>query len=171
MSENFGGIFDISYPTCTFFLLFFFLKWRLAHAHLFHSYARISSQWLSKLRRLWLNVPWWVACQLVSWSVPTLCLDSSLVSPLQFHWVKGVCMFRCNLPPALLAEWPGSFTSYCSNTGEEQTQNKSQHTKLTLEKKNLLPLLPGFELAIFRSRVRHSNQQAIPAIWSYAVQV
>ena len=26
-------------------------------------------------------------------------------------------MFSCNLPPALLAEWPGSFTSYCGNTG------------------------------------------------------
>ena len=34
---------------------------------------------------------------------------------------------------------------------------------LTLEKKILPPLLPGFELATFRSRVRRSNQQAIPA--------
>ena len=25
---------------------------------------------------------------------------------------KGVCVFNCNLPPALLAEWPGSFTFY-----------------------------------------------------------
>ena len=33
-------------------------------------------------------------------------------------------------------------------------------TKLTLEKKILPPLLPGFELATFRSRVRHSYQQA-----------
>ena len=24
-----------------------------------------------------------------------------------------VCVFRCNLPPALLAEWPGSFTCCC----------------------------------------------------------
>ena len=29
------------------------------------------------------------------------------VSPLQLCWVKGVCVLRCNLPPALLAEWPG----------------------------------------------------------------
>ena len=49
------------------------------------------------------------------------------------------------------------------NTGVEQTPNESQHTKLTLEKKILLPLLPGFELALFWSRVRRSNQQAIPA--------
>ena len=29
-------------------------------------------------------------------------------SPLQLLWVKAVCMVRCNLPPVLLAEWPGS---------------------------------------------------------------
>ena len=40
---------------------------------------------------------------------------------------------------------------------------KSQHTKLTMERKILLPLLLGFELATFGSRVRHSNQQAILA--------
>ena len=74
-----------------------------------------------------------------------------------------VCVFGCNLPPALLAEWPGSFTCHCGNTGVEQTPNKSQHTKLTLEKKILPPLLPGFELATFQSWVWHSNQQAIPA--------
>ena len=34
---------------------------------------------------------------------------------------------------------------------------------LTLEKKIIPPLLPGFELATLRSRVRRSNKQAIPA--------
>ena len=34
----------------------------------------------------------------------------------------------------------------------ERTQNKSQHTKLTLEKKILPPLLSGFEFVTFRSR-------------------
>ena len=42
-------------------------------------------------------------------------------------------------------------------------RNKSQHRKLTLEKKILPPLLPGFEPATFRSRVRRSNHWAIPA--------
>ena len=42
-------------------------------------------------------------------------------------------------------------------------RNKSQHKKLTLEKKILPPLLLGFELATLRSRVQRSNQQAIPA--------
>ena len=42
-------------------------------------------------------------------------------------------------------------------------RNKSQHRKLTLEKKILPPLLPGLEPATFRSRVRRSNHWAIPA--------
>ena len=29
-------------------------------------------------------------------------------------------MFSSNLPPALLAEWPGSFSCYCGNTGVER---------------------------------------------------
>ena len=72
-------------------------------------------------------------------------------------------MFRCNLPPAILTECPGSLTCQCGNTRVERTPNKSQHTKLTLEKKILPPLLPVFELATFRSRVRRSNRQATPA--------
>ena len=36
-------------------------------------------------------------------------------------------------------------------------RNKSQHRKLTLEKKIYPPLLQGFESATFRSRVRRSN--------------
>ena len=58
-------------------------------------------------------------------------------------------MFRCNLPPALLAEWPGSFTCHCGNVGVKWTPNKSQHRKLTLEKKILPPFLPRLELANF----------------------
>ena len=80
-----------------------------------------------------------------------------------FVWVKGVCVFRCNLPPALLAEWPGSFIRNCSNMGIEQTLNKSEHTKLILEKKILPPLLPRFRLATFWSRVWQTYQQAILA--------
>ena len=71
-------------------------------------------------------------------------------------------MFSCNLPPAPLAEWPGSFTCYCSNTGRNGYRNKS-HRKLTLENKILPPLLQGFEPATFQSRIRRSNHWAIPA--------
>ena len=53
---------------------------------------------------------------------------------------------------------------HCDNTGVERTPNKSQHTKLTPEKKILPRLLPKFELATFRSRVRRFDQQAVPAL-------
>ena len=43
----------------------------------------------------------------------------------------------------------------------EWTLSKSQHTKLTLEKKILPPLLPGFKLQTFRSRVWCSYQLAL----------
>ena len=48
-------------------------------------------------------------------------------------------------------------------TGVEWTPNKSKHTKLTLKKKILPPLLPEFEISTFRSQVQRSNQQASPA--------
>ena len=41
-------------------------------------------------------------------------------------------------------------------------RNKSQHRKLTLEKKILLLFLQGFRPATFQSRVQHSNHWAIP---------
>ena len=107
----------------------FFCCWNgdyLVHANS-TLYAKISPQWLSKPRWLWLIVPWRVACELVYGQVPTLCLDSGIVSPLWLHWVKGVCLFRCNLPPTLLVEWLGSFTCHCSNTGMERTKTKSVH--------------------------------------------
>ena len=69
-----------------------------------------------------------------------------------------VCL-GANLPPGLLAEWLGSFTCHCGNTGVERRLNKSQHTMLTLEKKNLPPHLPGFELTIFRLQVLRSTNK------------
>ena len=69
----------------------------------------------------WPNVPWQVACELVSRYVPSLCLHSSIVGPLQLPRVKGVHMFRYNLLPALLAEWPGSLMCHCSNMGVKWT--------------------------------------------------
>ena len=34
-------------------------------------------------------------------------------------YVRSLCVFSCNLPPALLADWPGSFTYYCGGTDTE----------------------------------------------------
>jgi len=48
-------------------------------------------------------------------------------------------------------------------------RNKSQHRKLTLEKKILRPLLRGFELATFQSRVWRFNHWACH-VWSRSWQ-
>ena len=81
-------------------------------------------------------------------------------------------MFRSNLPPALLAvRMTRVFyvpSQYISSVGVERTLYKSQHTKLTLEKKILQPLLPGFELTTIPSEVQRSYQQAIQALNSIA---
>ena len=77
------------------------------------------------------------------------------------------CVFMCNVPPALLAKWFGSFTCHCGNTEVERTPNKSQHTKITLEKKIFLP---GFELAIFRSRYRRSTNKPSRLPWDCNIQ-
>ena len=101
------------------------------------------------------------SCQLAHFCIGSQTMPGLQHSPPWLHRVMGVCMCRCNLPPALLAEWPGSFTCHCGNTGVEQTSNKSQHKKLTLEKKILPLLLPSFKLATFQSRAWCSYQQAI----------
>ena len=65
-------------------------------------------------------------------------------------------MFRCNLPPALLAEWQNDLgllratvVKLGGGGGGERTLNKSQHTKMTLAKKIIPPLQLGFKLATF----------------------
>ena len=82
---------------------------------------------------------------------------------MQSHIRKVYACLAVTCYLRFLAEWPGSFTCYCGNTGVELIPNKSQHRKLTLEKKILPPLQQGFEPATFRSRVRRSNHWAIPA--------
>ena len=158
--EDSGTMFNNSFPSCAFFLFF---------------NMEISSRKLIPLFRpgsvhsgsaSWGDCDRVFADELRVSSFPDRFPQSAysgIVSPLPLRWVKGACVCKCNLPPALLAEWPRSFTCHCGNTGLERTPSKSQHTKLTLGKKILPPLLPGSELATFRSRVRHSNQQAIPA--------
>ena len=95
--------------------------------------------------------------------VPSLCLDGGIVSPRRLRWVKGVCVFRCNLPPALLTEWPGSFTCHCGNTGVERTPNKNQHTKLTMQKKNSPAAPAGIRTRNLSITSPVFYQQATPA--------
>ena len=63
----------------------------------------------------------------------------------------------------------GSFTCHCDNTGVERTPNESHCRKLILEKKILSLLLPGLELATFRSRVRRSSNKLSRLPWRYVM--
>ena len=78
-----------------------------------------------------------------------------MVSPLRLRWLEDVYVFRFNLSPAFLAEWPGCFTCYCDNTWVERTPNKRQYIKLTLERKKKKLWRRKF----FRHFCRDSNPQ------------
>ena len=144
-------MFDHSFPACA----FFFFKWRLACAHWFHSLRQ------DRFTMAQRAVTTEAACSLTScvWARLLIgCLDSGIVSPLRHHCVKGVCVFRCNLQPALLAEWQGLLRA-TAVTRRWIGKQISQYSKLTLEKKIPQSLLPGFEFATFRSRVRRSTNE------------
>ena len=124
--DDLGRMFIHSFPACAFLSSFF--KVEISSRTLIPLFMPESPQWLSEIRRLWSSVPRGAACELVPWQVPTLSLDSGRVSPLRLCWVKGVSVFRCNLPPALLAKWPGSFTCHCGYTEVgRDTEQKSAH--------------------------------------------
>ena len=76
---------------------------------------------------------------------------------MQSHIRKSVCVFSCNCH---LHFWQNAWDLLHATVvtrGWNGYQNKSQHRKLTLEKKILLLLLQGFEPTTFQSRVWHSN--------------
>ena len=81
--------------------LFVFPRWKLGRAHYFHSLVQDQSTVAQRAGTTGPSVPWQVACELVSWQVPTLCLHNSIISPLWLRWVKGVytpaCIQTCNL--------------------------------------------------------------------------
>ena len=60
----------------------------------------------------------WSCCHLAAGSVYTILPRTSLKFYSKPHTL-GTCVFSCNLQPALLAEWPGSFTCYCGNARVE----------------------------------------------------
>ena len=66
--EDFGRMFDNSFPTCTFFVVVFLVEISLRILMpLFRPGSVHNRQWLSELKWLWPSVPWQVACELVSW--------------------------------------------------------------------------------------------------------
>ena len=105
----------------------------------------------------------WNWCRLGASSVYTIqpCTSSQCHNSKPQSYV-GVCVFSCNLLPALLAGWPGSFTCYCGKTGVEGTPNYEPHGQRTQGKNILPPLLPGLEPETFRSQLRRSTTELSP---------
>ena len=56
---------------------------------------------------------------------------------------QGTCVFNCNLPPALLAEWPRSFTCCCGKTGVEQIPKWESAQKVDHWEENYPAALAG----------------------------
>ena len=66
-----------------------------------------------------LFVIWLVLCETTAISAHVLCTPYSpapvcCVTLFEAIYTYGACVFSCNMLPALLAGWPGSFTCYCS---------------------------------------------------------
>ena len=88
----------------------------------------ILHEWLA-FYSTFLNIHQSAVQKALTWLVPheTAAISSCSVYTIQLCAMSlhakphaySACIFSCNLPPALLAEWPGSFACYCSNTGVE----------------------------------------------------
>ena len=65
---------------------------------------------------------WLVPHETAAVSAQVLCIpyNHAPCHFMQSHIRKVYACLGCNLTPALLAEWPGSFTCYCGNTGVER---------------------------------------------------
>ena len=145
-----------TFPIHTFFFLFFFFKAKISLHLLIHSLCQDQST-VARRAKMTVAESSLTSCMRARFRTGSHAVPGRQHGqPALTHWVKGVCVFRCNLLHALLAEWLGSFTCHCGYTGVERTTNKGQHTKFTLEKKILPPLLLGFELATFWSQVQRS---------------
>ena len=107
----------------TYIVLFFALLSRLTE-------LACGSTWVTSF----LEHVFWISIEVVylqhwhGWTVQVLCTpyNHAPCHFMQCH-IHKICVFSCNLPPALLAEWPGYFKCYCSNMGWNGYRNKSQH--------------------------------------------
>ena len=121
---------------------------------------RCTSEYPLKWLQCCLVVTWLVPCETVVILLHILSIVYNYHTMHQFTMPLNIlshicrvwaCVFSCNLPHALFAESPGSFTCYCGN--RNRYWNERHHRKLTLVKK-ILPLpLPGIKPATFWSQV------------------
>ena len=123
--QDFGRMFDNSFPHLYFFLFFKVeisscKKWRLAQANWFHSLGQDQSTVVQQAERT-ITMRSLTSCMWAHFLIDSHTLPGQRHNqPTPTSMGKGcitVCVFRCNLPPSLLAKWLGSFTCHCGNTG------------------------------------------------------
>ena len=107
-----------------------------------YSFLEYPFKWL----QCCLVVTWLVPCETAAISAHVLCTPYNHAPVYSVTLSEAIyvgCLFRYNMPLALLAEWQGSFVCYCGNTKVEWIPKK-EHRKLTLEK-TFLPVLLELE--------------------------
>ena len=105
---------------------------------------------------------WYHIKQLLTWCILCTPYNHASCRFMQSHIHKK---HACLAVTCQLHFWQNDWDLLCAIvvTWEwNRYQNKSQHRKLTLEKKTLLPLRQGFVPATFQSQVRRSYHWAIP---------
>ena len=176
--------------TCSIEFLFYYYYWLLLCSAILRSWADslrshvILHEWIASYSAF-LNIHRSGVLTALAWLVPqkSAARESQsrrvLCTPYNHapcHFMQSYIrkVYACLAVTCHLHFWQndrGLLRATVVTRGWNGYQNKSQHRKLTLEKKILPPLQQGFEPATFRSRVRRSNHWAIPAhhltlIWS-----
>ena len=102
-----------------------------------HMTVTCDSEWVTNLSKCIFKYPYKLCTNSVTWLLHGWCHMQLMPSWCTFclhhttmHQFKAschatprmycACVFSCNLPPTLLAEWLGSFTCYCGNMGVER---------------------------------------------------
>ena len=112
----------------------------------------------------YLVVAWVVPPETAAVSAQVLCtpFHHALCHFMQSHICK---VYACLSVTCHLHFWQNDWDllrATAVTRGWNGYRNKSQHRKLTLEKKIIPPLQQGFEPETFQSRVRRSSHRAIP---------
>ena len=124
-----------------------------------------------------LNIHWGGVLTALAWLVPQESAARESVSARSVYTIQPCTVslhakphirkvYVCLAVTCYLRFWQddrGLLRATAVTQGWNGYRNKSQHRKLTLEKKILPPPQQGFEPATFRSRVWCSNHWAIPA--------
>ena len=174
---------DVAHTKLLKWLIFIYiLYWSLLYSSILCSWAdslhshAILHEWIA-FYRAFLNVhrsgvlialAWLVPQESAARESPSWCVLCTPYNHAQCHFMQSHIrkVYACLAVTCHLRFWRndrGLLRATAVTRGWNGHRNKSQHRKLTLEKKILLLLLQGFEPVTFRSRVRRSNHWAIPA--------